>query len=61
MTGPVPPVEWELRRVEAAAELARSVPCQECAGTFNVIAWWPDSDLPRALEVVHDPSCRFAD
>ncbi|MGO4384605.1 hypothetical protein [Specibacter sp. RAF43] len=50
----VPPVEHELRRIEAAA-LLLEVPCIHCNATTEALAGF--GSLPRALGITHEKGC----
>jgi hypothetical protein len=56
VTAPVPPVEFELRLVESAAELA-ATRCIHCASSVIVIAAHPGTGLIRAVELRHEAGC----
>ena len=61
MTRPVPPPEFEIARIENAAHLVTARACEQCDAEMVVIARWPGSDLPRAVEIVHCAGCPFGD
>jgi hypothetical protein len=49
----VPPIDYELRRIEAAALLLE--PCRHCNATTEAVAG--TGSLPRALGIDHEQGC----
>ena len=57
---PVPPVELELARLEAAAGLVHEIAaerCRHCYAEPAVISVWPGTGLARAVEMRHETGC----
>lgn len=49
----IPPIDYELRRIEAAALLLE--PCPHCNATTEAVAG--TGSLPRALGITHEKGC----
>jgi hypothetical protein len=57
---PVPPVQHELAKIEAAAGLVHEMVaerCIHCAAVPVVISVWPGTGLARAMELRHETGC----